>query len=74
MMIDQTGSVQISVNGSSRHIRDGETLESLILAMKVNQQLVAVEINRSLVRRGTFGETKLKEGDQIEIVEFVGGG
>ena len=75
MMIDEaTGILEISLNGTSRQVREGETLESLISDMKLNPQLVAVEINRSLVRRGSFRERELMAGDHIEIVEFVGGG
>jgi sulfur carrier protein len=35
---------------------------------------VAVELNRELVRRDRWSQTKLSEGDKLEIVHFVGGG
>ena len=35
---------------------------------------VAVELNRDILPRDQFAETLLKEGDRLEIVQFVGGG
>ena len=35
---------------------------------------VAVELNRDIVPRDQWAETKLPEGDRLEIVHFVGGG
>jgi thiamine biosynthesis protein ThiS len=35
---------------------------------------VAVERNREIVPKSAYGETRLAEGDRIEIVQFVGGG
>jgi len=42
------------------------------LAMKGDR--VAVELNRNIAPRDTWSETMLKDGDQLEIVHFVGGG
>jgi sulfur carrier protein len=35
---------------------------------------IAVEVNRTLVPRATYAGTPLRDGDQVEIVHFVGGG
>ena len=35
---------------------------------------VAIELNREIVPRGQWAETKLSDGDRLEIVHFVGGG
>nr|WP_255449815.1 MULTISPECIES: sulfur carrier protein ThiS [Myxococcaceae] len=35
---------------------------------------VAVEVNAAVVRRAQHAEHRLKEGDRVEIVTFVGGG
>lgn len=64
----------ISVNGESRQIQQGGTVLDLVKELGLRQELVAVEVNRELVRRSTFPERALREGDRIEIVEFVGGG
>lgn len=70
----QQSAVNISVNGESRQIREGGTVLDLVKELGLRQELVAVEVNRELVRRSTFSERTLREGDRIEIVEFVGGG
>lgn len=70
----QQSAVNISVNGESRQIREGGTVLDLVKELGLRQELVAVEVNRELVRRSTFSERTLREGDGIEIVEFVGGG
>jgi thiamine biosynthesis protein ThiS len=46
----------------------------LLVELKVSPQHVAVEINRQLVPRRLHGETRLAEGDEMEVVTLVGGG
>jgi thiamine biosynthesis protein ThiS len=67
-------SIDLVVNGQSRSIRAGATVADLIRELGLNSQLVAVELNRQLVRKATFSEHPLRDGDRVEIVEFVGGG
>jgi thiamine biosynthesis protein ThiS len=66
--------IEITVNGEPRRIDAGASVNVLISELGLNPQLVAVEVNRELVRRGQFGERDLAAGDRVEIVEFVGGG
>jgi sulfur carrier protein len=65
---------EIHVNGAVREFRTGQTVLELVEELTLNPQLIAVEINRQLVRRGELGERSLAPGDRVEIVEFVGGG
>jgi sulfur carrier protein len=67
-------SVEITLNGVPFHAERELTIAELIVRLGMNAQLVAVEVNRSLVRRGTFEKVRVTAGDQVEIVEFVGGG
>lgn len=66
--------MEIQVNGERRTVMDGTTVLSLIREFSLPESRVAVERNRSLVRKSDFGSTALVEGDRIEIVTFVGGG
>ena len=50
------------------------SLASLIEQLGMKQDRVAVELNRNIVPREQWAETGLAEGDQLEIVHFVGGG
>jgi thiamine biosynthesis protein ThiS len=66
--------MKISVNGEAKTLDDGATVADLIRAFDLRPQRVAVEVNERLVRRATFAETVLNEGDRVEIVTLVGGG
>jgi len=66
--------VEISVNGERRQVGEGMTVLLLLRALSLPETRVAVERNRSLVRKAEFADTLLCDGDRIEIVTFVGGG
>ncbi len=65
--------MNIRVNGDGREIPEGETLRSLVARCNLTPEKVAVELNRRLVRSEKY-DTLLKDGDEVEIVTFVGGG
>lgn len=64
----------IVLNGESRDIRAGQTVAELVRELGLDPRQVAVERNREVVPRAEHGETKLDEGDRLEVVTFVGGG
>lgn len=66
--------VRVTINGKEDEVGAGVTVAKLLEDRGTAPQKVAVEVNRELVTRSTFGETVLNEGDCIEIVTFVGGG
>lgn len=66
--------MQITVNGETKTIDAGTTVAALLERFDLTPQRVAVEVNEQLVKRATFSETQLAEGDRIEIVTLVGGG
>lgn len=63
----------IKVNGQERDAADGTTVTQLIEQHHLTPSKVAVELNRRLIRTEKYG-TVLKDGDEVEIVTFVGGG
>jgi sulfur carrier protein len=63
----------VKVNGDPRDLPDGETLRALVARYQLAPEKVAIELNRRLVRSEKY-DTPLKDGDEIEIVTFVGGG
>ena len=65
--------MELRVNGEDRSF-DGCTLHELIASIGLNPSRVAAELNGNIVPRAEFGDTKLKNGDSLEIVQFVGGG
>ncbi|MEJ2313181.1 MAG: sulfur carrier protein ThiS [Nitrospirota bacterium] len=65
--------MKIKVNGEEIETA-AETLEGLIGECRLEPQGVAVEVNLNIVRKTEYGAFRLKEGDVVEIVSFVGGG
>ena len=66
--------MRVILNGQEEIVVDGTTVAQLLLRRHVEPIRVAVEINEDIVRRGTFGDRVICEGDRIEIATFVGGG
>ena len=63
----------IRVNGEAREIPDGQTLRALVESHQLKPEKVAIELNRRLARADMY-ELPLTQGDEVEIVTFVGGG
>lgn len=63
----------VKVNGDPRDLPEGETLRALVARYQLTPEKVAIELNRRLVRSEKY-DTALKDGDEVEIVTFVGGG
>ncbi len=66
--------IEVTVNGERRQVPSGESVASLLDVLNVARDRVAVELNRSIVRKRDWADTPVAGGSQIEIVEFVGGG
>ncbi len=66
--------MRLVVNGKPVELPDGSTVTALIGALAIEGARVAVERNQDVVPRRAWSEEKLRDGDQIEIVTFVGGG
>ncbi len=52
----------------------GKTVAEYIATTKYNLKRIAVEINGNIVPKAQYDETILQDGDNVEIVSFVGGG
>lgn len=66
--------IEILLNGDKIAVSGVETVEDLIRHLDLESQQVAVEVNRSILKRESWGEHPLQAGDIVEIVHFVGGG
>ena len=67
-------SILVQVNGEQRSLPAGATIAAMLLDLGLDPVRVAVERNREIVPRSTFGEAEVADGDAFEIVHFVGGG
>jgi thiamine biosynthesis protein ThiS len=66
--------LEIVVNGEHRQIPGPATIADLLRHLSLDPRTVVVELNRQIVRRPHLDETTLADGDQVELVHFVGGG
>ncbi len=66
--------MHVIINGEAQTLTEGLTIADLISHLGLKQRRVAVELNREILPREHYGERALADGDQVEIVHFVGGG
>ena len=66
--------MEIELNGATREVEDGATVARLVESLGLRPEIVAVEVNRALVRKDRRGEVRLAPGDRVEVVTLVGGG
>lgn len=66
--------MRLTINGERREFESEITLLRLFELLELQPARLAVELNREIVRRTQWPSTTLKEGDQLEIVQLVGGG
>ena len=72
MTLDHT--LQVRINGEHRRVNDGISIAELVREIGFDPARVAVERNLTVVPRSTLAETAVEDGDDYEIVRFVGGG
>ena len=72
MSLDDT--LGIRVNGEHRRVTGGLTITEMLSELGLNPQRVAVERNLAVVQRSLLAATRVEDGDEYEIVHFVGGG
>ena len=68
-----TAPITLTVNGEPRR-SSAATIAALVDELGLKPEKVAVERNGTIVPRSTLAETRLADGDALEIVHFVGGG
>lgn len=66
--------MQIKLNGTPHTLAACDNVAALVQQLALEQTQVAIEKNREIVPRSRWAEAALAEGDEIEIVRFVGGG
>ena len=64
----------IRLNGEPHQLTGPLSIAALLAALDIDGRRVAVEHNLVVVKRAAFETTMIREGDEVEIVNFVGGG
>lgn len=70
----QSPLVCISINGRQQKIPAEQSVADLLVWLKLPAERLAIELNKSIVRKRDWQTTAVTSGAEIEIVEFVGGG
>jgi thiamine biosynthesis protein ThiS len=68
------GSLSVRVNGEHRRVPGGMSVAEMVGPLGLDPLRVAVERNLEVIPRSTLGQVSVEDGDDFEIVHFVGGG
>jgi len=66
--------MELVVNGEKRKMPEGATAARLLEELNIAPERVVVEVNLAILKRAQLPGAVLHDGDQVEIVHFVGGG
>jgi len=66
--------ISLTINGKEEKVVEGSSIKTLLEGKGINPNVVACELNLTIIKRAFLGETILKEGDQLEIIQMIGGG
>lgn len=64
----------ITLNGDTRQLAAPLTVAQLLAHLDIDARRVAVELNLAVVKKTAYDSSVIKDGDEVEIVNFVGGG
>jgi sulfur carrier protein len=70
----RVSAVKIVVNGQPMDVREGLSVDELLLSVGVTREFTAVAVNREVTPKSAYASTRLREGDRVEIVRPMGGG
>lgn len=73
-MSETSAALKIMLNGEPRAVSLGLTVAGLLEQLGLDRRKVAVERNEAIVSRSAYDGTAVADGDQFEIVHFIGGG
>ncbi|MBL8023493.1 MAG: sulfur carrier protein ThiS [Elusimicrobia bacterium] len=66
--------MNVTLNGEPRHVTEGLTLADWVTELGLVSGRLACEVNGQVIRRADYATVHLSEGDQIEMVQMIGGG
>ena len=66
--------MQITINGQPKNFNSPTQLSDVIAQFCKNTSRVIAELNGDIVKKTSWNTTSIKDGDNIELVNFVGGG
>ena len=64
----------ITLNGDKHQLAEPLSVSALLQRLEIDARRVAVELNLAVVKKAAYDSAVIKDGDEVEIVNFVGGG
>jgi thiamine biosynthesis protein ThiS len=64
----------IKLNGDPHELEQPLSVSALLAQLEIDARRVAVELNLNVVKKAAYDSSLIKDGDEVEIVNFVGGG
>jgi thiamine biosynthesis protein ThiS len=71
---DRTVLMTITLNGDAHQIEAPVSVSALLAQLEIDARRVAVELNLTVVKKAAYDSAIVRDGDEVEIVNFVGGG
>ena len=69
-----TRTMTFTLNGDRHELQAPLSVSALLERLEIDARRVAVELNLAVVKKAAYESSVIKEGDEVEIVNFVGGG
>ena len=66
--------MNIKINGEDRDINENLSLQELFDSLEIKTQIMASAINMKVIKKDKWGATILRDNDEVEFLQFVGGG
>jgi len=66
--------MKLIVNGKEKDFKEKSTLEEVLKELNLEGKVMAAAVNMEIVKQNSWGDYTLKEGDKLELLDFVGGG
>ena len=66
--------MRIIINGENREFEAEKNLEEVLTILNLTGKVMAAAVNMEIVKQDSWSSYKLKDGDKLELLDFVGGG
>ena len=66
--------MKIIINGNTKEFDENTTLEELLKELSLEGKVMAAAVNMEIVKQDNWNTHLLKDGDKLELLDFVGGG
>ena len=66
--------MKLIINGDTKDIEDNSSLQKIITDLEIEDKVMAAAVNMDIVKKDDWSNFRPKDGDKLELLQFVGGG